>query len=166
MRNSLKIRCASLALIKLAFLSSLWGCLAPSTQLDTISHIRFISAGRIPVAEGKINGKKAFFIIDTGASCSILNESASEHFGFKYFLKIDDHVFGLSGRAKTNQAFNYVIEFGPHKITQVVFRTKHMNDLAAVIREAESIDIAGIIGSDVLYRYKITIDFRNNTILF
>jgi hypothetical protein len=160
----LKIRFAQWVLLKLGTLLML-GC-ASTGSLDTINQLHFKTIGRIPVIEGTLNGKRAFFIIDTGASVSLLDESVSDHFGFKVICRINHQVEGLGGSARLSQAFNYRVQLGTLNIKNIQFHTKNMSDFVAVIRESENIDIAGIIGSDVFDRYKIAIDYRRNTISY
>jgi hypothetical protein len=165
MNNFLKILNARRAMFGVAALLMMSGCLT-STYVRNTNQLRFTTIGRIPVIEGKINGKRAYFIIDTGASCSILNQSVSDRFGFKSFVKIDEHVMGLGGEAKMNHAFNCHVEVGPLKLNNIVFRTKHMDSFVSVIQTHENIEIAGIIGSDIFNRYGIAINFKSNTITF
>ena len=165
MTTLLKTRHASLVLLNFTLLLLLWGC-SPTAYVPNLNCMYFKTVSRIPVAEVKINGKRAFFIIDTGASCSILNESVSEHFGFRYGIKRDDHVFGLAGTAQMHRAFNCSVEFGPLDLTHTTFRTKHMDDIVSLIKQHENIEIAGIIGSDVLNHYRVAIDFKRSTISF
>jgi hypothetical protein len=146
----------------------LWGaCRSGSKLADTEQRIRFFTISEIPVIEGKINGRPAYFIVDTGASCSILNESRSGHFGFTFKSRnAADLVTGLGGEAMISLAYNCQIELGPLKIRSITFRTKPNDYLTQLIRQNEKIDVAGIIGADVLKRYNIRIDFGANTIGF
>lgn len=160
-----RISYAYRVMLGLAVLLMLGSCASTATLREN-KQLRFTTVGRIPVVEGKINGKRAYFIIDTGASCSILNQSVSDRFGFKSFIKNDDHVMGLHGEAKINQAFNCTVEMGPLKLNNVIFRTKHMDSFVSVIQTHENIEIAGIIGSDIFNRYGIAINFKSNTLSF
>ncbi len=132
----------------------------------TTESINFLSVAQIPVIEGRINGKTAYFIVDTGASCSILNESVARHFGFKTMVALDEHLMGLNGAARIKTAFNYAIELGPLRIKSLVFRTRRIDELVDVIKNNDRVSIAGIIGADVLKKYQMSIDFRTNKISF
>jgi hypothetical protein len=136
----------------------------PTTR--TNQSINFFSIAHIPVIEGQINGKVAYFIVDTGASCSILNESVAKYYGFKTMLILDEQLMGLNGSAKIKTAYDYSITLSVLKIKGVVFRTRQIDELVEVIRNNERIAIAGIIGSDVLKKYQMGIDFRTNKISF
>jgi predicted aspartyl protease len=136
----------------------------PSTR--TNQSINFFSIVHIPVVEGRINGKVAYFIVDTGASCSILNESVAKQYGFKTMVVNDEHLMGLNGTAKIKMAYDYSIALSSLKIKGLIFRTRKIDELVDVIKNNESISIAGIIGSDVLKKYQMGIDFRTNKISF
>jgi predicted aspartyl protease len=153
--------------VLLAVLVLLSGSCRPVSQIRTVTSVRFFKIGQIPVVEGTINGKSAYFVIDTGASCTILDESKAEHYGFTFNSNhTNDHVTALGGEVKINRALDCIIEIGPLKIKNVAFRTKSIDFLIRVIQENEHINLAGIIGSDILNRYSIIIDFKKNFISF
>jgi hypothetical protein len=141
------------------------GCVSLPIGANT-AYLRFISIGRLPVVEGRINGKIARFIVDTGASCSLLNESASEYFDFKYRTVPDENVTGLNGESQLKRALDCVIHLGPLHLTHNFFKTQNMVSIVSIIERNENIVISGIIGADILDKYQITIDFRNKILLF
>jgi hypothetical protein len=165
MSHSIKPRRAH-ALIILIIIVMASAC-APAAFPDASApRVPFTTIGMIPVIEGKINGKRAFFIVDTGASCSLLNEQSAHRYGFKYRARSDEQVVGLNGQAKINMAFDYDVQLGSVNLKQAVFKTRHLSELANIIREKDHIDVAGIIGADILKRYGMVIDFNSNTVLF
>lgn len=139
---------------------------ATRTTTRTTDSVRFFAVALIPVIEGKINGKRAYFIVDTGASCSILNESVAKHFGFASEMSLNEQLMGLSGAARIKTAYSYSIEIGPLRIRNIIFRTRKIDELVDAIENTEKITIAGIIGADVLKKYQMGIDFGNNKITF
>lgn len=162
--KTLSILLGSVVAILILMLMS-FGC-APRINAGTLNTIRFFSVSHIPVVEGKINGKRAYFIIDTGASCSIVDETVSKRYGFNLILKVEDNVFGLGGQAKLGQAKDCIVEIGPLRFTNTIFRSKPLDYLTSVIRNEQSVDVSGIIGSDILNRYKLSINYHNNSICF
>jgi hypothetical protein len=142
----------------------LLGCMAPA-QL-TPGCVSFKTVNKIPVVEGKINGKKAYFIIDTGASISLLNETEANKFGFRFFTSEGLEVHGLGGNGQINEATHCQVEFGSLKIRGLKFHTKQLNEVVRVIRQNEDIEIAGIIGANVIDYYGVTIDYRNRKIYY
>jgi hypothetical protein len=65
-----------------------------------------------------------------------------------------------------HKAFDCVVEVGPLRLQHGVFRTRQLQELASAIRKHDEVDIAGIIGSDIFNKYRMSIDFKRNTILF
>ena len=155
------------AWMTLAFiLPFLLGSCASTRVTLTDNQIQFKTIGKIPIVEGKINGKRAYFIIDTGASISLLNESEASHFGFGSYSSTNQSLVGFSGSAAINEAYNCRVEFGSMIIHGVTFKARCLNDFTAAIRQHEGVNISGIIGSDVFNKYQITIDYRNNIISY
>src|SRR5688500_9835416 len=105
------LQCYSCLAIKCALLLTVLGCISPvPLQLNT-NCMKFRTIKNIPVLEGKLNGKRALFIIDTGASVSILNKSESQKFGFRFIDSAGDQVAGLGGgRSPMNKAVNCEVQ--------------------------------------------------------
>jgi hypothetical protein len=142
-----------------------FGC-SSAQFFENTGYLPFISIARIPIVAAKINGKNAWFIVDSGASVSLLNESAADFFGFKYNAYLEEHVHSLSGDSKLKRATNCVVDLGPLQVSHHMFHTKEMASIVAAIELHESITISGIIGADILNQFRITIDFGNNVLLF
>lgn len=154
--------CLTLSILILAIV---FGC--SSIQFsNNIGYLPFNTVGKIPIVEGKINGKKAIFIVDTGASCSLLNESASSEFNFNYRVAKNTFVQSLTTESPLQEATNCTIHIGPIELRNHVFKTRDMAGIVSVILKHENVYIAGIIGADILNKYRMTIDFRNNILLF
>ncbi len=81
-------------------------------------------------------------------------------------LALDEHLMGLNGTARIKTAYDYDIDLGPLRIKSLIFRTRQIDELVDVIKNNERVSIAGIIGSDVLKKYQMGIDFRTNKITF
>lgn len=144
------------------------GCVSiPPSELAVPNCIKFRTVKNIPVIEGRLNGKPALFIIDTGASVSILNKSDSRRFGFRCTDSAGHHVAGLGGgNSEMNLAINCEVEFGTMKLRNVRFHAKGLGRVVSVISAHEGVRITGIIGANIIEQYKITIDYKNRTISF
>ncbi|MBL0743144.1 retropepsin-like aspartic protease [Chryseolinea lacunae] len=131
--------------------------------------VRFQPYGRIPVIEAKLNGKPAFFIVDTGASVSILNEQAARHFGFRIATEgmyEAVEVTGFNGTSTMHHAGRCILEIGDLQIRSLRFKSRDMSDFSSVFFDQERIRIAGILGADMLTQYNMTIDFGTKTLVF
>jgi predicted aspartyl protease len=116
--------------------------------------------------KGKLNQKKALFLVDTGASNSCISNNKAE----SYNLKISKTATKAAGAGATNMEAQLSkenkIEFGKYKIKSVdlvVFDMQHI-DNALEMQQGKPID--GIIGADILITNHVIIDYSKNKIRF
>lgn len=116
--------------------------------------------------KGKLNQKKALFLVDTGASNSCISTNKAEN----YKLKLSETTTKAAGAGATNMkaqlSNDNQIEFGKYKINTidlVVFDMQHI-DNALEMHEGKPIDV--IIGADILIANHAIIDYSKNKILF
>jgi predicted aspartyl protease len=116
--------------------------------------------------KGKLNEKKAIFLIDTGASNSCISTSKIKD----YKLELEKTSTSASGAGATNMdaqiSKNNFLQFGKLKIKKcdlVVFDMQHI-DTALEMHNGKPID--GIIGADILIKYQTKIDYSKNKIEF
>ncbi len=105
------------------------GCASETAlPIEPVRSITFRTVGRIPVIEARLNGKPAAFIIDTGASVSILNTSEAAFYGFEVSTLQSDavDVTGFSGVSQIHNAGRCTIEIGSLRITHLRFRSRDM----------------------------------------
>jgi hypothetical protein len=144
------------------------GC--ASTHLITDSgHLvipfRIIGSG-IPVIRATINDKEAWFIIDTGASATLVNMSMARYFG------LTDHTDLQKGELEINglggvvsfRASTCKIGIGPLVVRHRVLRSAHLDGLFSTICNSEKISIGGILGTDLLMQYHISVNYDTRTI--
>jgi hypothetical protein len=113
----------------------------------------------------KINGKSAHLVVDTGASRTVFDKERIK----KYFKKeaITD-IEKLSTGLGTNSMQSQVTTLEKFEIAKIVLSeyTAVLLDLSHVITSYQSIGlkpVEGVIGSDILKKFKAIIDFRTNT---
>ncbi|MBT1687805.1 retropepsin-like aspartic protease [Dawidia soli] len=126
-------------------------------------YFSFRMVNRIPVVSGRINGKPAWFIIDTGASVSVLDAREAEHFGFQVANTVYHEglsINGLGGRTNVYQVSGCDLAIGRLPLKYVAWHSQDMHMLFRTIHDHEEIRIAGIIGSDVLSKYHIGIHYN------
>ena len=164
--NSIFIGILSIVMVSIAACSPARN-VSVSTGLS--QSIRFQTAGRIPVIEVILNGKPARFIIDTGASVSVLNEPDAGYYGFRVidpFFLADIEVTGFADTSLMKQTANCTLEIGRLKITHLRFKSKNISHLTSLLYRNECVRVAGILGSDMFTQYRMQIDFMNKTITF
>jgi hypothetical protein len=152
----------------LAFLviSALFSCSKPDcseTKNDsTAVVVKFISANKIPVVEGTINGKLAYFIVDSGASLSVLDINQDRKFSFDSY-PINEEAEGYGGAAKFYQVLGVSVKVGG-KYLHNQFRSQNLSNIVEIIRQNEGVYISGILGSDVWKDLDAVIDYKARTI--
>ncbi len=130
------------------------------------SSVQFFSNVKVPVVEGTLNGKKAFFIIDSGASVSVLDEKQSNRYGYH----IDEGFFenstiaGYGGTSSVSAAAVGVDLVIGNKELSTDYRSKDISEVVNVIKQNTGVTITGIIGSDIMKSYKFVLDYSSNSV--
>jgi hypothetical protein len=156
---ALKTKITITILLSIAFAADVLTCMAQDT-------ITFRIVRNIALIEGYINGTAAYFILDTGASITLLNESLAYKYDFK---TIDNkffaqrHIVGLGGRSSIKEVRSAVIRIGPHEIN-FINKASNLDNLSEYFNDPD-IKVAGIIGIDLLRVLGGKIDFTARTIV-
>ena len=121
----------------------------------------------VPMIKGSINGKPAFFVVDTGASITILNGSLARMYNYKV---IDNRylercrIIGLGGESVLREAKFVTVRLGGHDLN-FINKVADLNRLSSHFEDYD-IQIAGIIGTDLLRILGGVIDMQAETITF
>jgi hypothetical protein len=122
----------------------------------------------IPVVKATLNDKDAWFIVDTGASATLLNMSLAQYFGISPYRDLhrgDIEINGLGGSMSFESAI-CKIKIGQLTINHAALKSKDLNGLFAAINKKENMEIAGILGSDILLRCHINVNYDSQTLSF
>jgi hypothetical protein len=122
----------------------------------------------IPVVKATLNDKDAWFIVDTGASATLLNMSLAQYFGISPYRDLrrgDIEINGLGGSMSFESAI-CKIKIGQLTIHHAALKSKSLNGLFAAINKKENMEIAGILGSDILLRCHINVNYDSQTLSF
>jgi hypothetical protein len=146
------------------------GCVSADVSLESnCRHVPFRLVGSsIPVVKAKINNNEAWFIIDTGASATLISKAIAKSLGLYKgvnFQKIGKEINGLGGSVTVESAV-YKLQLGELIINHPILISRDLNVLFTVISKTEEILIAGILGSDFLERYGLVIDYSNKTVMY
>ena len=130
----------------------------------TNGSVKFISAKGVPVLKGTLNGKPAYFIMDSGASLSVLDSDQSKDYGFNVYADSEDGmVAGYGGTTQMESASNVNIEIGGVKFIGD-YKSQDISNIVSAISKDLGIHISGIIGSDIMSNLGIIIDFGTESI--
>ncbi len=120
-----------------------------------------------PIVKVTLNGKAAYFLLDTGSDINIVNSSDAGKYDFAVY-KIN---YGNRGSIATvngterdfGHAYNIHIMIGGRHIPCGVV-SMDISSIVKSVRKKTGISIAGIIGSDTMKSYHFIIDYENEVI--
>lgn len=141
----------------LAFL--IIGCVESSEK-----EIPFYNNDKIPIIEGSLNNKKVYFIVDSGASISVLDVTQSKKYGFST-LKQSNTVVGFGGKSSYVDLQNTKIFIKDLQLN-TSFKGNDLSLLIKTIEQNSNVTIIGIIGSDVFKENGMKIDYLSNSIKY
>lgn len=145
------------------------GCLMASTIVlgQTPISLKIVNLKSKPIVSGYINGKKAYFLLDTGSDLTIVNSADAKKYGFKLISSDRDKLVEGLGSSSTGikRAANIHLKMNESRINTKFFAF----DLTNIIRSLRlrtHIKIVGIIGSDVMKKYNFNIDYGKKLVHF
>ncbi|MDQ3051964.1 MAG: retroviral-like aspartic protease family protein [Bacteroidota bacterium] len=129
--------------------------------------VRIDKRGCHIAVSGKINGKKAHLIIDSGASQTVFDKKRIEYFlGHKKFEKSESLSTGLG----TNSMESHLVKvpglvLGDFEIKDdkmILLDLSHVNESYKLMK-LKPVD--GVIGGDILKKYKAVIDYGKKVLV-
>ncbi|MGB3588121.1 MAG: aspartyl protease family protein [Tunicatimonas sp.] len=151
---------------KLTLLMSLIGILLSGFTNETYEYVKVVNWQYKPIIKVKLNGKSAYFLVDTGSDMTILHKREANHFNFQplQVSASSQQVLGLSGKRQTiYKAKNVKMIIGSMPI-KALFKTYDLSGVVSSLGSRIDLKIDGIIGSDVMKRYGFIIDYQKQTI--
>jgi hypothetical protein len=131
-----------------------------SNSLSAQEPIKIQHLENKPIVVGEINGRKAYFLLDTGSDLTLLHENKATYYDFKIKKMVKPQcITGANGRiGEINRAGDVELFLGTLPITTAYF-TYDLSGIIQSIYHKTFIRISGIIGSDVMIRYGFVIDY-------
>lgn len=115
-----------------------------------------------PIVKIPVNNEGKYFIIDTGANMSLIDETyyLKNSEDFQFIKNIDLTIQGISGGKDVQSA--YIIgELGDSLKIKHQFMTSDLKGVISNIKSSCGREVIGIIGADYLRRYDFSVDFKN-----
>lgn len=132
---------------------------------DFVYTHKMIQRDFLPIVEGTLNGKKAMFLLDTGASISILDLKKSSEYNVTLGNVKDMGIGGYGGvTSDINELTNIDLRLGELRLTQD-FSGKDIGYLIDAIYKNTGVRIVGIIGNNNIASHNLILDFETNTVL-
>lgn len=112
--------------------------------------------------QGKINGMEANFLIDTGASRTVFDpQTIAQFIQNPEFVKKEGITTGIGGSDLESSTFTIAsLAFGDIELFQYEAVAIDMTDIHESYAKLGLPHIDGILGGDLLYRLKATINYR------
>ena len=141
----------------------------PSNKDSIERKVDLLPADSHFVIKGKINGKKAYLLVDTGASYTVLHSKSAKRFDYKIFkplsLKPNSTGINVNSSQKIKTAIDVVLEFGQPPFKQAYY-SQDLTPVISYIFKISKIRISGIIGTDLLKQHGCTVDIGNKVLRF
>lgn len=132
---------------------------------DTSLPLRLTSSGFLS-GEVQLQGIETplNFIVDTGASVSVISNRVSKNEGISPFASEEKlRVVGSAGITDDVSTFLLPrVTFGKHTRQSITAVALDLD----IINEASGFEQAGILGGNFLKNYRLTFDFKNSTVTF
>ncbi|MGD1892338.1 MAG: retroviral-like aspartic protease family protein [Cyclobacteriaceae bacterium] len=145
---------------------SLTGFFLTAFTNETYEYVTIVDWQFKPIIKVEVNGKSAYFLVDTGSDMTILHQNMANRYDFVPLLTSasQQKALGLSGKVQTiHRVKNVELIIGSTPI-KALFKTYDLSGVVSSLRDRVGVRISGIIGSDVMKRYGFIIDYQKQTI--
>lgn len=115
------------------------------------------------IIEAEVNGKKGFFLIDTGASVGLIAEDKVKKFDIVRGRKYPGSLVGAGGEMEDVYYCNTFVRFGGKDIPQ--FLITDISGVRNSIERETGIEILGIIGLSQMKITSMQVDANDNMII-
>jgi len=137
-----------------------------SASVESTHDVSLFTSGNYLMLRCQLNGKPAYFLIDTGASFTILHSKSAKSYNFDVLERRSQQTTGFGGSAATVKiAIGANLEFSHRKIS-MGFLAQDLSKMITLIQSSSKLRIVGIIGSDLLKRYGCRADLKNKLLKF
>jgi hypothetical protein len=132
------------------------------TIFNDMERIKSKSKKRL-IIEGQVNGKDACFLLDTGASAGIMDDSQSKKYGLVEGRPFGSTIVGAGGEIKDVHYCMTMLECYGKTIPQ--FLLADIRDIVRSIKRETGIEVLGIISLPQMRIAGLGIDANDNEII-
>lgn len=124
--------------------------------------IKSVSDERL-IVEGKVNGKEAFFLIDTGATVGIFDENQRNDYDLAKGRKYMGTIVGAGGEMRNVRHCDTFVHIENKVIPQ--FLLADISGVVESIKRETGIEILGIISLPQCKMFGLSLDCNDNEII-
>ena len=141
---------------------------AATVQAQHPKVIEIINLKSKPIVKGLLNGKVAYFLLDTGSDLTILNTRSAKEYGYKT-IPGRSKVMMIEGLGGSHRDFRRATGLKLFMDESLIYTHFFAFDLTNIINSLHNntnMKIVGIIGSDIMKKYGFKIDYGNKLVSF
>lgn len=114
------------------------------------------------IVEGQVNGKSAYFLIDTGASVGLIDKEKKKKYGLKEGFRYHGTLIGAGGEMKDVKHCDTFVEFEGKTIPQ--FLLADISNVVKSIKRETGIEILGIISLKQMEFIGMNLDINSHEV--
>ena len=115
------------------------------------------------IIEGKVNDKVAYFLIDTGASVALIDDTQVKKYGLLVGKRYNGTLVGAGGEMRNIRYCNTFVEVADKKISQ--FLIADIGSVVKSIKRETDIEILGIISLPQMKIIGMNLDANDNKVI-
>ena len=152
-------------------LSDSTGITGPKDARSVATHaplktVTLFNAGNYLMLECELNGKSAYFMVDTGASFTVLHSKFARLYSYQVLERKGQQTTGFGGNQSTVEiAIGANLNIGDREIS-MGYLSQDLTKMIRLIQQQSNVRIAGIIGTDLLKRLGCSVDLGNKVLSF
>ena len=130
--------------------------------------LKIVNLRSKPIVKGVLNGKMAYFLLDTGSDLTILDAGSARKYGFKT-IQSKGKVLMIEGLGGSHRDFRRATGLKLFMDESLIYTHFFAFDLSNIVNSLNAntgMKIVGIIGSDVMRKYGFKIDYGNKLVRF
>ena len=127
------------------------------TSYDSMSFRETMDLCELPIVTFINNGKKLNFLLDTGASKSVIHSGALEGLTYRDTNKSGD-IYGIDGKRRDASFINMSIEYKGKDYNEE-FQSIDMSIPFSNLKADFGVNLHGILSSTFFQKYKYILDF-------
>ena len=123
-----------------------------------MDRIKSISEKRL-IIEAEVNGKSAFFLLDSGASIALIDEDKKKEYDLKVGRKYSGTIVGAGGTMRNVRHCDTFVYFEGKPITQ--FLLADISNVVESIKRETGVEILGIISLPQMAQIGMNLDINS-----
>lgn len=116
------------------------------------------------IVEGRVNGKRAYFLIDTGASVGLMDSNQRDDYGLIRGRKYNGTIIGAGGEMSNVRHCDTFLNIEDRVIPQ--FLLADIEGVVESIKRETGVKILGIISYPQMKMANLSLDCNDNEIIF